>query len=524
MSRSVYWTAAVLFFIGGATFLYKNQILDMPVQPDRSARVWRVEMAVNVRGEGQSGRIEVRIPSSDDDQVLLDEHSFDDGLAFTTIASDGERRASWRGVVGEAHRLSYSFRVHVPLKSSRAASLPIVEEISNPEDALEPAHPHLVAPSIARQLEKMGIAADDDSDATIASLFGFVAHDIENVIGASEDARIVLHAREGSQIGQCRLLIELLMAAGVEARLGSGIPLRDGGRSEVTYFVEAQTHGTWLRLLPTSESPGDFPSKFVVLSYGDRSILSSAGVAASQVDITVMRESLPPAELASFVSPASPFWRAISLYRLPIETQGTLKILLVVPVAVLVAAIGRNLVGLPTFGVFMPILIALSLRRTDLVSGLVLVSSVLMAGVIGRLALDRLRLLFVPRICVLLCLVIIFITGLAQIGYQFNGRGLMSGLLFPIVILAMLIERISVTTLEEGLGSTSKLLSGSLLLSSLSYPVFQSELLTFLFFGFPELILCVMAFLILIGGYSGYRLAELWRFRSFVPREARSLP
>ena len=60
--------------------------------------------------------------------------------------------------------------------------------------------------------------------------------------------------------------------------------------------------------------------------------------------------------------------------------------------------------------------------------------------------------------------------------------------------------------------------------SALSYPVFQSDLLEHLFFGFPELILCVIASLILIGGYTGYRLAELWRFRSFVPREARAMP
>ena len=95
----------------------------------------------------------------------------------------------------------------------------------------------------------------------------------------------------------------------------------------------------------------------------------------------------------------------------------------------------------------------------------------------------------------------------------------MSGLLFPIVILAMLIERISVTTLEEGLETTQKLFLGSLALASLAYPVFQSESLGELFFGFPELIFCVMALLVLIGGYRGYRLSEIWRFRSLL-REA----
>ena len=162
----------------------------------------------------------------------------------------------------------------------------------------------------------------------------------------------------------------------------------------------------------------------------------------------------------------------------------------------------------------MPILIALSLRNTDLASGLVLVTSVTCAGVLGRLLLDQLRLLFVPRLCLLLCIVVLLVTGLAQIGYAFEGRGFMSGLLFPIVILSILIERISVTTLEEGLESTQKLLAGSLALAAVAYPIFQSEWLIHIFFGFPELVLCVMACLVLIGGYRGYRLTEIWRFRT----------
>ena len=51
-------------------------------------------------------------------------------------------------------------------------------------------------------------------------------------------------------------------------------------------------------------------------------------------------------------------------------------------------------------------------------------------------------------------------------------------------------------------------------LASLAYPIFRSATIGHLFFGFPELILCVMSGLVLVGGYTGYRLSELWRFRS----------
>jgi len=372
----------------------------------------------------------------------------------------------------------------------------------------------VIPAEIKEVVERLQLSEQTDVEAILASAFGFVAHEVETVPGSTDDARLALRLREGSEIGKSRLLVELLRAVGVEARIATGIRLPRSGRGEWTHFVEARTNGKWMRLWTSAASLGEFPRNFVRIADGDQPILSTSGVGAAQLEIRVLRESLQPAEIASFVAPDSSFWRSLSLYRLPVESQATLQILLLFPLAVLVAAIFRNLIGIRTFGVFMPILIALSLRRTDLVSGLVLVTSVTCAGVLGRLLLDQLRLLFVPRLCLLLCIVVVLVTVLAQIGYVSGGRGFMSGLLFPIVILSMLIERISVTTLEEGLESTQILLVGSLSLAAVAYPIFQSEWLSHLFFGFPELILCVMAGLVLIGGYRGYRIMELWRFRS----------
>jgi hypothetical protein len=516
MSRAVYVTSILLFAFGSGIFAYKVLFLHMPIQPDRTARVWRVELAVSARGEDRTGRIELQIPRSDSRQVLLDEQSFDDGLDFSIVESGDERRAVWRGVFGEGSRLAYTFRVHLPTRSERISRGHDPRGISPIErDAAA------VPASFLDTLERLRIEKGEESASIIAKVFGFVAHDIESAPGGSDDARLVLRTREGSPVGQARLLVALLQAAGVEARFALGIRLPSSGRSEITPFVEAFGDKGWMPLFTDTAGPGERPTNFIVLTRSPKPLLSTTGVEAAQLDATVLRESLPPTELASFVSPDSSFWRALSLYRLPLETQETLQILLAIPLAALLASIFRNLIGFRTFGTFMPMLLALSMRRTDLASGLLLVTSIILAGVVGRLLLDRLRLLFVPRICLLLCLVVLFITGLAQLGYQFENRGLMSGLLFPIVILSMLIERISVTTLEEGVESTSKLLAASLALAAILYPVFQSDWIAHLFFGFPELIFCVMAGLVLIGGYTGYRISELWRFRAFASLEGK---
>lgn len=523
MSRSVVLTALVLMLFGILVFLYKTVALEMPIQPDRSARVWRVELSALVRGEDRgTGKVSLVIPRSDPGQVVLDEQTADDGLDFEVVESGGVREATWRGRLGDFHRLVYTFRVHVPRDTRRARSRSPADA---PDGRGRRQERRVSTPAPIRNLlEDLSIPENEDPASVVATVFGFVSAEVESVIGGSEDALLTLQSREGSEIGRSRLMVSMLRTAGLEAHLTTGIRLGGLRESRWVHYADVLVDDHWVPLFPWADSPGEGPANLVVLARGDRPMLRTLNATASSPQVRILRESLQPAELAAFMAPPSELWRAASLYALPLETQDALRVLLVMPVAALIAAVYRNLIGLRTFGTFMPILIALSLRRTDVLSGGLLVTSVLIAGVLWRLLLDRLRLLFVPRICLLLCLVILNLTGISIAARVVGGNDLaMTGLLFPIVILSMLIERVSVTTLEEGYLSTLKLLMGSLGLSLLVYPIFRSDLVAHLFFGFPELVFCVMALLVLIGGYSGYRLSELWRFRSLMPSEQEDL-
>jgi hypothetical protein len=144
-----------------------------------------------------------------------------------------------------------------------------------------------------------------------------------------------------------------------------------------------------------------------------------------------------------------------------------------------------------------------------------MVAAVIGVGVFGRLVLERLRLLLVPRLAILLCLVVLGVTAFALLGRKFEARDLMAGVIFPIVILTMLIERFSIAVAEEGM-RTALVRSGySLIVIGAVYPVLRNPTAEYLMFSFPELILCVMGLLVWIGGYTGYRLLDLVRFRSF---------
>jgi hypothetical protein len=92
-------------------------------------------------------------------------------------------------------------------------------------------------------------------------------------------------------------------------------------------------------------------------------------------------------------------------------------------------------------------------------------------------------------------------------------REFLAGVLFPIVILTMLIERYSIATAEEGWRPATARLAWSIAATVAVYPIFRSVEVAHLMFTFPELVLCLMGVLVWIGGYTGYRLSDLIRFR-----------
>jgi hypothetical protein len=176
----------------------------------------------------------------------------------------------------------------------------------------------------------------------------------------------------------------------------------------------------------------------------------------------------------------------------------------------------RNIIGIKTFGTFMPVLIALSFRETQLLWGIILFSLVIAIGLAIRFYLENLKLLVVPRLSAILIAVIIIIAGLNILTYN---MGLPLGLsvsLFPIVILSMAIERMSILWDERGPGEALSQGLGTLFVSTAIYYVIKNQIIEHIMFFFPELLFILFGITLLLGRYSGFRLIELYRFKELV--------
>lgn len=515
MRKWIIGSGLALVVVGLSIFVWKIVELDLPLVPDEPEGLWQVGLRVEGVPEAEAFSLRAAMPSPSPRQFVFGERFSSGRLRLGVRDDDTGRQAIWRGTGDAPVVVDLVYRVQL---ASREVRLPLrgASEEAPPGILAAYAEPTSSLPSdsdrIAAILEDLDLPRRDDVGGRIRSIYAFVVH--ETRAGRSDEPLLVLRDREGSPLGRERLLATMLRAAGVPTRLVRGLELREAGPSERVWCE------VWVdRWIPVSASNrflGGPPGNFLVLAEGDSPLVAGTGVRSVDHEFEAIRERLSPQEVATLMTPSDDFFSAVSLHKLPVGLQSALRILLLMPLGALVLTILRNVVGLPSYGTFMPMLIALALRGTGLGLGLLLIGLVLAIGVAGRLFVTRLRLLLVPRLSLLLCVVVVSVTCLAMAGFEFDERNFYAGLVFPIVILTMLIERFSITLAEEGPRPAAIRAGSSICIAVVLYPLFNSPIVEHVMFSFPEWILVVMGLLVWIGGYTGYRVSDVLRFRHAV--------
>jgi hypothetical protein len=136
-------------------------------------------------------------------------------------------------------------------------------------------------------------------------------------------------------------------------------------------------------------------------------------------------------------------------------------------------------------------------------------------GLVIRFYFERLKLLVVPRVAAVVVVVVMLMALLTIVTHHLGIERGLSVALFPMIILSWTIERMSVLWEEEGPVEVAKQGGGSLFVASIGYLCMNNEFIQHLVFAFPEVLLVVLAIILLLGRYTGYRISEFLRFRDF---------
>ncbi len=206
--------------------------------------------------------------------------------------------------------------------------------------------------------------------------------------------------------------------------------------------------------------------------------------------------------------------------------DNTIALLLLLPIIATVVAVMKQVVGLTTMGIYTPTIITLSFLIIGPPFGLLTLLMVLIVGVLARHLLKKVRLLFIPKMAIILTVVAItlFLTLILSMLLGMFDSTFFSLAIFPMVIISTLVEKFVSIKTEKGLISAVILMSETIVVSlvayiiaggemSLGFATVQWDFFRNLMLNYPEFIFVLLVINILLGRWSGLRILEFIRFR-----------
>ena len=498
----VYLLAAALTAIGLGLFVYKLYVVGLPLRANASVSAWQVESEIRVNAQGGPLKISMFVPENSPDWNVLDHRVAAPEFGITIAAEEANRRLNLTLRNGAGQMTArQSFIVHRRDEAApqRRQAAPVQEQATLNQ----------TAQSIARSLFAFAHSKSSDD----ASLVSVLLRELSST-DRSENVRSLLGA-DRSQQKIASLATQIMRVNGYHARAVHGLDLAKTGVSmELATWLEVYIGNRWQAFSIPSGEPR-VPMSYFAWWRGDAPFFNVDGgkldrqrISVSRVEQNVLRQVL------SLGKRDEAFLINYSLYDLPATQRQVFRVIMTIPVGVFLLLMLRNLVGIRGVGTFMPVLIALAFRETQLVWGLALFSLVLASGLLVRLYFDHLKLLLVARLAAILMFVILLMAAITILADKLNFERGLSVALFPLVILTMTIERISVLWDERGPAEAVKQAVMSLVIATVCYFVMSAQPVQHIFFSFPEIILVLVALTLLIGRYTGYRLTELVRFRA----------
>ena len=188
-------------------------------------------------------------------------------------------------------------------------------------------------------------------------------------------------------------------------------------------------------------------------------------------------------------------------------------LLLMLPIIATIIAFLRQVVGITTFGVYTPSIITLSFLALGLEFGLMILFIIIITGAIVRKALERFRLMHVPRVAIVLTLSTLIILLTLALGTYLGVSSIATIAIFPMLIMTTLAEKFVSALGGKGFKNALFLMGETTVVSLICYFVVELQFLKDLMLAHPEIILLLLFVNYILGRWSGLRLLEYVRFR-----------
>lgn len=496
---------------------YKIFVLEYRLEDVLPETEYRVTLEMSLDGNLARARAETFLPLSDSHQQISDEsHSSDARFRFSEEPGESANRVGkwfgtsvpdrtefWYGFSVRASGRRYVIGADLAVPQSYPAS---IARYLQPEPDVQVDSPEIVA-----KLEEIG-ADDGFVRQRLRRIFDYTASLATRPFKGTTDAVTAMRLGEASCNGKSRLFVALARAAGIPARLVGGLILEPGRKRTSHQWVEAYVGGHWIPFGPTNGHFATLPANYLILYLGDQPLFRHTADVNFDYAFSITSQQVPPARALGALR-AFNVWSLFDRLGFPFSL---LRTVLMLPIGALIVVLFRNVVGLPTFGTFLPALLAAAAGETGLVWGLVSITIVMFVVAVVRLVIQRLGLLHSPTLAILLAVVVLTMLGTSLAAEQADFFSLARITYFPIAVMAIASERFYLALAEQGVRDAMTQLAGTLVVVLSCYLVMNSMAMQVLVSGFPEVLLWVIAANIYLGRWVGVRLAEMIRFRSLI--------
>ncbi len=515
--------AAMVVLPIGVTF-YKLYVLDYPLAGLIPAPSYAVDLTMQVDGHGDDILLHTYLPKTDSRQTVENEQN-SPGVFTTEIKADPlNREVFWKAEnVRGKQGVHYTYSVR-----ARHVRYTIPAGLTIPDS-----YPAALAPYLAAE---EGVQKDDPQiEAALRTIMPTEKPTIlEAVTGIHRylqdklanrdfsgytDALTALKLGEASCNGKSRLFVAMARKLNIPARLVGGLIMQQGSKRTTHQWVEVYINGHWVPFDTINDHFAEIPANFLTLYYNDLVMFKHTSNVNFQYFYKTTKQLEPQHDAQAALSKSA--LNITNLYahfeRIGIS-QNLLKILLMLPIGALVTVVFRNVIGLETFGTFLPALIAAAARDTGLLWGIIGFLGIVFSSALIRRGLDWLQLLHSPKMAIMLTTVVIVMMATTVGGVQLGLFELAHVTLFPIAILAITAERVSLMEVEQGAFKVARITLMTLIVIAACYAVMDSVFMQSLFLAFPELLLVVIALNLWLGKWIGIRVMEFARFHRLILR------
>jgi 7 transmembrane helices usually fused to an inactive transglutaminase/Inactive transglutaminase fused to 7 transmembrane helices len=523
------WRSVLTFSIAGicivialAAAIYKHTQLSFPLTPDASINSWYVELHTTLQSPArwtnkyrtEEALVSVISPASSDGYAVVDKHITAREFGKQTAKVDGNRVISFsKREPDNTESIYVRFLLYeLDVDDTAHVKESYGEELSSNEFSQRN---RVKSPD--EMLSVVYQAIDDVTSVSRQKSSSAKTFTMELWKTLRDQKENVEHIRNYTKLESTReLMLMLLRADGVTARLAHGLKLEKTTMrsAQLMEWIEVYYKDSWRQF---NAETGEFVSEdkpYYRWWTGETPLVETAFFSNKVTNISIKPNSDSSLTRALWQArEKQPLAYRLALQNLPLDQQLVMQVLLLMPLGALLVSFLRQVIGVKTFGTFMPVLVALAFRETGLGFGIIFFSTLIFVGLTLRSYLKNLQLLLVPRLSTVLTVVVMLIM-FGMIGFKDSDIPLgVSVALFPVVIVTMFIERMSLVWEERGAKSALIACIGSLLVSCLVYLVMINPIVKHALFTFPELLLVIFGCCLMLGRYNGYKLTEYYRFR-----------